>query len=184
MIERSRRLLCEDEQDVAEAMEYTKAGDNHGSRAFVPPDDYSGDAWGAKKSSLATEEYESPLGVPIRDQLIPIGEETYHGMIAHRGLLTEGEFENLDILAVKERACELLGTDSRELYEIYQKSGPPSPARILRRAELDEKLLQLRDSEVSMRLVAIALGWTVTADSCPKMKKVLSRARKARDDVG
>lgn len=131
--------------------------------------------------NLSAEENEISSALSDLGRLsVAIGDETYFGMVAHRGVLTEDEAEFLDWEVVEEKAEALLGCSMEELSELYGVAGRPSEDRILRRSVIDSRLLDVKLAGGNMLQLAVALGWSIettpTGTKCRKMTQAIKRA--------
>lgn len=151
-----------------------KFSDNHGRKKRVL-DSESEDHLLASVSLSDEESLQAIREGSI--SLIPDGEETYHGMVAHRGLLTESELGEVDWGIIEAGVFETLGTTREEIERLYCSSHQLPPADKLRRTELDARFLEIQSAGGNMRLLAIALDWKITDGSSRKMRRVLARAR-------
>lgn len=113
-----------------------------------------------------------------------------HGLVAHRGLLTDDELANLDLAQTKsllEVIWELEPGDIDRAYD--HMAGSISEDRRLLRSKIDQILLAEVEAGRGSHLLAMALGWRIRIrkghrNDCPRMSRTLARARKARNVSG
>jgi hypothetical protein len=173
----------ESEFDAFEALvQEPPGGESHGrsARNGLPSED--GDD--------QSHDYLTHNGVDFRAggfQTIGEGAFHEHGMIAHRGILSRWEHDNLDWDEVGAAVADELGSTLAEVDRLYNGRGPIASHLRDRKLELDEKLLQAVEAGSSASALAHALGWEVrktpTGVECRKMTRALARARTRRSTV-
>jgi hypothetical protein len=104
-----------------------------------------------------------------------------YGMSYHRGILSEDEWETLDLDSVRETLASWLGATLEDLKSIYGPGGKTAQDLELR-VQIDEKLLQAVEGGASKVAIARVLGWGLKKphNQSPILQKALKRARKAR----
>lgn len=170
--------------DTAALMSESPSGGNHGRKA-VPVDDSQ-----VRAKSLSPEYHEAAQGLGLRDSeqagfYVQPGEECYHGMVAHRGVLTEEETEWLDWDLLEKMVEQYLGFDVDIVDRVYGPGGL-KPDLLAIRNSIDSRLLEVQEAGGNMLQLATALGWSVrrtpTGVECRRMTKALARARAAREE--
>lgn len=181
--------MSESPDEIAALMQESPVADNHG-RKFPEvrlAEDGTYISHGRRPAqSLSAETNEASQALHDLGSLaVAPGDETYFGMVAHRGVLTEDEAANLDWQNVERRVEALLECTFEELATAYG-AGRPDADRLARRGEIDAKLLEIQEAGGNMHQLAVVLGWPVrttpTGVECQKMAKALARARQAVKD--
>lgn len=109
-----------------------------------------------------------------------------HGLVAHRGLLTDDELEHLDLYTTKSLLEILWDLEPGDLDEAYcHFGGSISADRRKLRSKIDQILLEEVEAGRGSHLLAMALGWRIRTrkghrNDCPRMTRTLARARRAR----
>lgn len=109
--------------------------------------------------------------------------ESNAGMVAHRGVLDEREFDLLDWGKVREITLAKLGVSHDQFEFAYSdRAGKPSPAARAVRDHVDERLLAISEAGGNMAQLANILLWDVDpVRGSRKMRRALERAREARE---
>lgn len=109
--------------------------------------------------------------------------EANAGMVAHRGILDEREFELLDWAEVRGIVLAKLGVDHESFEAAYgDQPGRPSAGTLDIRRHVDERLLAISEAGGNMTQLANILLWDVDPEhGCRKMRRVLERAKEARE---
>jgi hypothetical protein len=179
------------EADFEALMEDTPVGENHGRRravlhSYITPRTPNGN----EHPHLEHEVWENLGGIAETDanvsgvvRMVPVGDETYHGMVAHRGTLSEREKELLDWEKVERLVYAKIGATAEEVEAAYtERAGAPSAERLETRAFIDARLLAISEAGGNMSVLATVFGWDIDLDGkCQKMQRALRRARKAVD---
>lgn len=170
-------------------MSESPAGENHGRQATdrmpTTSDSHDGEKWGASHNSLdttrrAATQWAQAEGATVwnRDELYWTGGKGF--LPGERDwIIRPEEWAGLDTESLRAEALELLGVTPEE-YALLDRPGRNSPAASEIQARLDERILQVKESGGRMIALARVLGWAVRGDDCKRMRKVIKRARKAR----
>lgn len=153
----------------------------------IGPEDYD--------DELAVLMQESPVGSTSQDyrynevidrkgvpglSLIPHREMIFHGMTAHRSVLSERDASLLDRALLRAMVEEELGISVVEISVLY-RSGRPDAQRQAGKDGVDDKFLDIQESGGNMSILAEVLGWHIRENGeCRMMTKALRRARTRR----
>lgn len=173
------------EEDYDSLMQESAVSDNHGRRlSRISPEDGEIAFEDRPSRSLDSRQHEALSHLHDGGSVVFSGDETYHGLVAHRGVLSEYDFSLLDWDRVASLIADQLDSTVAEINEVYGP-GRPDPQRVARRAELDERLLEVQEAGGNMHQLASMLEWAIettpTGHRCRKMTSALQRARIARE---
>lgn len=178
------------DDEIEELMSEVPHGPFHGRKAgdlsYVERHDMDGLIWPRESRDLSQD-----ISQDFRNYSLGV-ESTFHvksgwehGVVAHRGLLTEDEIMCLDTDNTRKLLEEEWEVPRGSIARAYDHRGTISERDRLIRDELDEKILQSVESGVSSNSIALALGWKVTRTnnktSCQRMERLLARARDSRE---
>lgn len=188
----SETSLVAESEDALEMyerlMQESEAVGNHGRRVNRTDSDSEGLYLDGRRPSHSLDSYshEAIQALSGNGTAIAPGDESYYGMVAHRGILTSEEFELVDWDQVAREAAAVLGASDTEIAAAYG-AGRPDASRIALRDRIDAELLRIQELGGNMHQLAVVLCWpietTPTGVRCRKMAKALVRAREARLNV-
>ena len=113
-------------------------------------------------------------------EMVPEEDLYYYGMRAHRGILQEDEF--VDMEALWEMIEQELGVSLDEINELF-RAGNPNPERLRKKSALEDRFLEISEAGGNMAVLASAIGWSVDVEGrCRTMKKALRRAKDRRGE--
>lgn len=175
-------------------MQETPVGDNHGrkSNRLLPSTDprHDGLMWPSEHRDLSLD-WELDFYRTEAEPRSAFGRKnaSEHGLIAHRGLLTKDEIKFLDTVETRARLEEMLDLGAGTLDIAYQGAGTFTAEVQKVRSTVDQKMLSSVEDGASTHWLARALGWRVRdreghGSDCPRMRRTLTRARRARRNHG
>lgn len=172
-------------------MQDVPSSHNHGRKStkLEPRQDPSRDglSWpGSSRQDLSlTEEIDFLHSESSPQSIFGRKQSSEHGLVAHRGLLTEDELSNLDLSVTRSFLEEEWDLPEGSIRAAYQNPGTLSAARKRLRSLVDEKVLESVEKGAGSHLLAMALGWKIRTrkghtNDCLRMSRTLTRARKER----
>lgn len=131
-------------------------------------------------------------GLALRDEdghveqfgyVIPSGDESYAGMVAHRGVLSDREFLLLDWDVVEQLVVARLGVTMDELAACYPEKGTVTNEMRPTRDHVDSRFLAIQEAGGNILQLATVLGWPISKEDgrCWKIERAVARAKKARE---
>lgn len=161
----------EEAVDFQSLMEEPPGGENHGFTNPVSSPSQGSTSWGRPRRTL---NWKTSDRSSSGDSVVGGHELGAVGMLAHRGILQEGEYVDADELYVGVEG--LLGEDLTEVKRIYGPGGLTEADRAKRLAT-DSKFLRLSQSGGNMSLLGKIIGFYIREDGhCPTMTRALQRA--------
>lgn len=174
-----------DTTETIEVMQDFPGADNHGRKtnSLTPGErhDMDGQSWPARQKDLGLLTELDFISGDGDEQVTVFNRKSgwEHGMHAHRGLLTEDEEANLDPEATIATFERMLGLPAGFVERAYGDGQQALATRHI----LDQRILALVEDGASSHLIARVLGWRITDKGCQRMRRLLVRARRERQEA-